>query len=335
MLVYIRSIREGDFELYIESMTKLMPQMFALDHTNYARWLSIHIRDMVNLSSKHPEVLAEFKEGKFVVHKTEKSFSATALDQCHEQNNAVVKGTGGAVGLTGDPHALRRWMVTGLEIFRITTNFEDQVLKILKTVDNQHHKQQSSSQKTFVKDVESLIGVIDEMGNLFLEESNDLLVLDTKDIVESIGLQQYKTFVNEKCVIPVSETISKNKLALFSRPQVKTPSKEKLQFYKTTVPTHNGNRLKLSIKLYSRYGWKTWIPEHLLLCYFFTLSKGCDATSSFLGRGKNRFGTLEKPCQMLLLHVARTEPDISGRSMALLERFVVLIYDLRSEAQQS
>ena len=251
MLVYIRSIRVGDFELYIESMTKLMSQMFALDHTNYAGWLSIHIRDMVNLSSKHPEVLAEFKEGKFVVHKTEKSFSAIALDQCHEQNNAVVKGTGGAVGLTGDPHALRRWMVPGPEISRITTNFEGQVLRILKTVDNQHHKQHSSSQKAFVKDVESLIGVIDEMGNNFLEESNDLLVLDTKDIVDASIAEAEK-----KCRKYWSSTIQKykNKLALFSRPQVKTPSKEKLQFYKTTVPTHNGNRLKLSIYLYSRYG---------------------------------------------------------------------------------
>ena len=96
-------------------------------------------------------------------HKTEKSLSAIALDQCHEQNNTVVKGTGGAAGLT----------------------VEGQVLRILKTIDNQHHEQQSSSQNAFAKDVESLVGVIDEMGNPFLEESNDLLVLDNKTIVDA------------------------------------------------------------------------------------------------------------------------------------------------------
>ena len=76
-------------------------------------------------------------------------------------------------------------MVAGPEISRITTNFEGQVLRIPKTVDNQHHEQQSSSQKAFAKDVESLVGVINKMRNHFLEESNDLLVLDPKDIVDA------------------------------------------------------------------------------------------------------------------------------------------------------
>ncbi len=60
-----------------------------------------------------------------MVHKTRNKFSAMALDQCHEQNNAMVKGSGGAIGLTGNPGALRRWMVVGPEIARITAEFED------------------------------------------------------------------------------------------------------------------------------------------------------------------------------------------------------------------
>ena len=93
-----------------------------------------------------------------------KSLSAIALDRCHEQNNAVFKGTGDAVGLTKDHYALGRFMVAGPEISRITTNFEGE---------------------RFAKDVESLVGVIDQMGIPFLEEGNDLLVLDPKDIVDA------------------------------------------------------------------------------------------------------------------------------------------------------
>ena len=37
-----------------------------------------------------------------------KRFSAIAIDQAHEQNHAIVKGDGGAVGLTENPSALRR-----------------------------------------------------------------------------------------------------------------------------------------------------------------------------------------------------------------------------------
>ena len=36
LLLYIRSLREGNFEL-VESMTQIMPWMFALDHTRYSR----------------------------------------------------------------------------------------------------------------------------------------------------------------------------------------------------------------------------------------------------------------------------------------------------------
>ena len=84
---------------------------------------------MMNLIDKHPDVLAELKSGKIVVHKTSNKVSAMSVDQCHEQNNAVVKGSGGAIGLTGNPGALRRWMVAGPEIARITTEFEEQAIR--------------------------------------------------------------------------------------------------------------------------------------------------------------------------------------------------------------
>ena len=48
-----------------------------------------------------------------------------AIDQCHEQNNAIIKGSGGAVGLTDNPPALRRWMVAGPEVARMTAEFKD------------------------------------------------------------------------------------------------------------------------------------------------------------------------------------------------------------------
>ena len=56
---------------------------------------------MMTLAEKHPDVFAEFKLGNFVVHKTSNKFSAMALDQYHKQNNAMVKGSGGDIRLTG------------------------------------------------------------------------------------------------------------------------------------------------------------------------------------------------------------------------------------------
>ena len=105
-------------------VTKIAPWMFALDHTHYSRWLPVHIRDMTLLSENHPRIYAEFCAGKFVVYKTCNKFSAMAIDQCHEQNNAVIKESGGAVGLMMNPGALRRWTVAGPEVVRMVNEFE-------------------------------------------------------------------------------------------------------------------------------------------------------------------------------------------------------------------
>ena len=46
------------------------------------------------------------------------------------------------------------------------------------------------------------------------------------------GLEQYKKFVEERLqqsLKPITETLSKNSLHLFSRPTIKSSSKEKLQ----------------------------------------------------------------------------------------------------------
>lgn len=178
-----QDLSEGNLQLYLESLTKIVPWMFALDHTHYSRWLPVHIRDMTLLSENHPGIFDEFCAGKFVVHKTSNMFSAMAIDQCHEQNNAVIKESGGAVGLMTNPGALRRWMVAGPEVGRMVNEFEalqscDQI------TDHRHHEQHLGVQTSFLKEVKSLVAVIEEMGNPFFEQSQDLLVLDTRDILD-------------------------------------------------------------------------------------------------------------------------------------------------------
>ena len=92
VLELVRSIREGNVLLYVEALGKLTPWMFALDLTNYCRWLPVHIRDLLILKEKHPSVFAEFVRGKFVVQKTQHFFSLIALDHNHEQENEIIKG---------------------------------------------------------------------------------------------------------------------------------------------------------------------------------------------------------------------------------------------------
>ena len=101
VLVIIRAHREKNLQLYIEALDKIMFLFFALDHYNYCRWLSAHIQDLQTLTDKVRCVLEQC----CVIEKTENRFSAIPLDQNHEQENAIVKGGDGIIGLTENPSA--------------------------------------------------------------------------------------------------------------------------------------------------------------------------------------------------------------------------------------
>jgi len=125
VLVYVRSLRQASFAMYVDALRELAVSFHALYHTNYGRWIPVHLRDMVELLTTHPEIAEEFRGGYFTVQKTNRQFSAIPVDQAHEQNNAAIKGDGGAVGLTDNPSALRRWMMAGPELARLVEEFQD------------------------------------------------------------------------------------------------------------------------------------------------------------------------------------------------------------------
>ena len=124
ILIFVRAHREKNFPLYADVLEKLTPLLFALDHVNYARWIAVHIRDMKFLSSS---IRDEFEEqGHWVLSKTNNKFSAIPIDQAHEQENAFVEGSGGCIGLTENPAAFRRWMLSGPELARLQRKFEEE-----------------------------------------------------------------------------------------------------------------------------------------------------------------------------------------------------------------
>ena len=94
---------------------------------------------------------------------------------------------------------------------------------------HRHHEESSSAQLAFANDVQSLIQVIDDLGNPFEEKSSDLLVLHTKEIADpsviktvrlakTIGKRQFELFTNDRIVErtrAIEEPLKRNKLSLF------------------------------------------------------------------------------------------------------------------------
>ena len=230
ILIFVRAERTKNFNLYLESLDSLMFLFFSLDHYNYSRWLSVHLRDMMSLPAN---VRDDFKKG-WVIQKTPKRFSAIPIDQCHEQENAKVKGKGGAIGLTENPETFRKWMVVGPEQTRLLSGFEDEYLP-KEVQDFQHHEESETDQKTFQKQVNNLITTFNEYGNPFLDDCDDLLILHTRECAEKgvintlrniskIGKQQYEAYKND--VIQsrsksIHDPIKRNQLPLLKTPRAK------------------------------------------------------------------------------------------------------------------
>ena len=107
MFILVKSVRETNFDLYCQSLSELLPFFFA-KKKKCARLLPIHLRDMVTLKEKHPELDEKLEKENFVVQKTTRVFSALPIYQAYEQVNAVIKANGNIISITEDPPALRR-----------------------------------------------------------------------------------------------------------------------------------------------------------------------------------------------------------------------------------
>ncbi|VDI65400.1 Hypothetical predicted protein [Mytilus galloprovincialis] len=111
-----------------------------------------------------------------------------------------------------EPHSFEEWCMRmsldkpHFQYWYLTMKLELITLIFLDEEDIYHHEQKQSVQRSFihVHDVTSLVDVIDELGNPFLEDSDKILVLDTKDIatsavvdtirrIEKVGQDQYES----------------------------------------------------------------------------------------------------------------------------------------------
>ena len=196
--------------------------------------MPVHIGDMKALPDS---IKDEFEnQGHWVLSKTNNLFSSIPLDQAHEQENAYVKSSSSCIGLTENPLAFRRWMLSGPELVRLQQQFEREYF-LYDDPENpkyfQNHEQGFATQKTF-QQVRS-----QKMGNPFQDDFPELIELDSRNCVdesvvtalrslEDKGIRQYQDFVKnvlEDCTRPIHDPVKKNKLALFKRPQTKAISK--------------------------------------------------------------------------------------------------------------
>ena len=138
----------------------------------------------------------------------------------------------GAVGLTQNPVAFRRWMLSGPETARLLKQFEEEYPpdndpQIPKNF--QHHEQALSTQKSLQRQVTSLSETIRRMGNPFFDDFPDLVTLDNRicadetavvavHTLEDTSKKQYQEFVKNVLDVrshSIHDSIHRNSLVIF------------------------------------------------------------------------------------------------------------------------
>ena len=96
VLLLIRLMREKKLNLYISCLESLMFLFFALDHQNYIRWFSVHIRHLNTITCKQVEELSANwtiqKTKKFQIYRlTKYTIKKTTILQVKEESLVLLK----------------------------------------------------------------------------------------------------------------------------------------------------------------------------------------------------------------------------------------------------
>ena len=137
-------------------------------------------------------------------------------------------------------------MIAAPEISRIVSEFEESSeTDISGPEKSKHHEQRPAFQSQFTEDVHKLVQTLEEMGNLFLEDCGELIALDTKDVASDhvvntvkafrqVGKKQFTEFMDTRIFNPenkpITNTMTKNKLPMFSNQGCQKKLMQKLLF---------------------------------------------------------------------------------------------------------
>ena len=216
LLAMIRASREGDWDLYVSSITNL---------TLYARSLSLYLLEMSDLEEEHPDVLMYLQSGGFSVQIGEDNpFGKIPVDQaCEKTVNKDTQAPGGT-------KAVNKYYLISKYRSIFMRNLKDTLH--LSSSSCQHNDLQKSRIARDEAGVQSLPSALEGWVNPFQSQGQDLIYLSTgkmapEDVAcdllqaKDLGERAYRIFSKERLEVNppkarFHDTMSRAKLKIFS-----------------------------------------------------------------------------------------------------------------------
>ena len=172
---------------------------------------------MADLESLPSSFLLEFEGNEnWTKSRTKNRCSAIVINHAHEQNNKLVKGVGGIIGITEDPSSLAQWILIGPTLARLVDDYQenDHDTDELRP----HQEECKFSQLRFLRHDQNMSDSIFQVGNPFQEEEKELVSLHGR--VQQI--EDYKEAVLENRTRNLQTPIKNRSSNVKHQPRKKT-----------------------------------------------------------------------------------------------------------------
>ena len=127
LLLFVRSSREGNWALHLSSLDNMVKYFFAHNQINYAWLTPLYLATMTELLSNDTDSW-NYLEKNFAISKSQIPFTSIGSDHALEQENKVMKVTGGVKGLTQNPSGLYRFCLTAPVLNALTKAFCEKMM---------------------------------------------------------------------------------------------------------------------------------------------------------------------------------------------------------------
>ncbi|KAG1660201.1 hypothetical protein GQR58_022123 [Nymphon striatum] len=182
LLGLIRADREGDWYLHLASIKNMIPWCFAMDKTNYYRYLPVYYAQMTQLEQTCPDLHTHFLNGGFSVQLRQANpFAKIAIDQTVEETvNKDTQTAGGTKGFSLKQSALTRYYLTAEHRAEALRQLRDLISSGQSREGLNHADLQSSRVKRDENDVKSIVDMLENnWTNPFSNQPSDLVSLST------------------------------------------------------------------------------------------------------------------------------------------------------------
>jgi len=224
MLLFIRSVRSGDWKLHLMSLEIFTKYFFAYDRLNYARMIPLYLAEMASLEETAPDIYQEFSNGNWVVNKNKNvPFCAIGADHALEHVNRSMKVSGGLVGITLNEAARTRFFLIAPEMAKLAEEAK-LMADLSREAPKRHHELSATVSALDNQKVQKLTETIRNFTNPFSDESssgdNDLYNLVTKVVMSKEikdDLCQQSEIGRTLFIQFVEERVRSGKVNLWSR----------------------------------------------------------------------------------------------------------------------